>query len=232
MDAWTAYGTAITAHKHIYIFVYIYIILINISYPLPSIYVYWVVTLKGSSVYFVFCRASVKIVSRSRHIWYARGTACTEQSNRASISSLPQSTRPLVHSHFFVTKMFEFLCTLPRVRRNEQRRSANANRKSNEDAGTVLSRKLDVLQPMERWNLKHPTNTELLNLAKDTLPGKKNLTLETSDGRSTSFCFFSHTNIDRSCLQPGSENTMCPLQWNCIGWATQYDPPHLHWLIV
>lgn len=173
MDAWTAYGTAITAHKHIYIFVYIYIILINISYPLPSIYVYWVVTLKGSSVYFVFCRASVKIVSRSRHIWYARGTACTEQSNRASISSLPQSTRPLVHSHFFVTKMFEFLCTLPRVRRNEQRRSANENRKSNEDAGTVLSRKLDVLQPMERWNLKHPTNTELLNLAKDTLPEKK-----------------------------------------------------------
>lgn len=77
------------------IYIFIYIILINISYPLPSIYVYWVVTLKGSSVYFVFCRASVKIVSRSRHIWYARGTACTEQSNRASISSLPQSTRPL-----------------------------------------------------------------------------------------------------------------------------------------
>lgn len=23
--------------------------------------------------------------------------------------------------------------------------------------------------------------------------------------------FFSHTNIDRSCVQPGSENTMCPL---------------------
>lgn len=93
--------------------------------------------------------------------------------NRATERAFPPSRSPHVHSHFFVTKMFEFLCTLPRVRRNEQRRSANENRKSNEDAGTVLSRKLDVLQPMERWNLKHPTNTELLNLAKDTLPEKK-----------------------------------------------------------
>lgn len=205
------------------------IILINIFHPpLPSICVYWAVTLKGSSMYFVFCRAFVKTVSRSRqHLVCQRNGV----RGRASASSLPRSPRPLT---FLCYKdVWIFCCTLPRVRSNEQRRSANENRKSNEDAGTVLSRKLDVSRPMERWNLKTP------NWYRITQPSKRHITRREKKKRShpgnqwwSKHFFFSHTNIDRSCLQPGSESTTCPLQWDCIRWATQCDPAHLHCLIT
>lgn len=47
--------------------------------------------------------------------------------------------------------------------------------------------------------------------------------------------FFSYTNIDRSCIQPGSRNTMCPLYTenaDSIIWTTQYDLTHLHSLFM
>lgn len=151
------------------------------------------------------------MVPRSRHIWYASERAYAEPSNRATeqvFPSLPQSARPL-----------PFLCyiavwvsvaplkppSLPRVRKNEQRRSANENRKSNEDEGAVVSRKLDVLQPTEHWNLKHPTNTEVLNPAKKHITRKKK-NLQPSDGWST--FFFSHTNIDKAVYSQAAR-TLC-----------------------
>lgn len=112
--------------------------------------------------------------------------------NRATEQVFPPSHRPHVRSHFYVAKLFEFVGTLPWVRQNEQRRSMNENRKSNEDEAVVVSRKLDVLQPTEQWNLKHPANTELLNPAKDTLPEKKSLTLQPSDGQSIFFFSYKH----------------------------------------
>lgn len=151
---------------------------------------------------------SVKIVSQP----HTFGMPEEERTwNRATEQLFSPSRSPHVHSHFFVTKLFEFFCSLLRVKSNEQWRSTNENRKSNDDAGAVLSRELDVLQPTERRNLKHPTNTELLKPAKDTLLGK-NKTKQISPWNPVMVkaLFFPHTNIDRSCVQPGSENTMCP----------------------
>lgn len=70
--------------------------------------------------------------------------------NRATDQVFPPSLGPHVRSHFFITKLFEFLCTFPRVWRNAWRRSANENRKSHEDEGAAVSRKLDVSRAMER----------------------------------------------------------------------------------
>ena len=141
----------------------------TLNHPLPAICNYWADTLESHLSLFVFYRA----------------IACEDQSpfgrpdeerawSSATEQAAPPSCRPHVQSHVFVTKLFESRCTLPLgEEEQEQRRSVNQKRKSNEREGAVVSRKLDVLQPTELWNLKHPTNTELLNSAKDTLPQKK-----------------------------------------------------------
>lgn len=72
--------------------------------------------------------------------------------------------------------------------------------------------------PRSGENLKHPTDTELLNPAKDTLPGEKTKQNKTKtvvvspcNPVMVEALFFSYTNIDKSCVHPSSENTMCPL---------------------
>jgi len=126
--------------------------------------------------------------------------------NRASVSSLLLSTRPLTLLCYESVWIFFIPPPNPlRVSRNK-RRSVNENRKSNEDAGAVLSRKLHVLQPTERWNLKHPTNTELLNPAKTA----KNVTLEPSDGRSSpSLSFFALIQTMREAVYSQAARTQC-----------------------
>lgn len=77
----------------------------------------------------------------------------------------------------------------PRVKRNEQQRGAKEKRKAhNQMRGVAVSRKLDVLQPTKFWKLKHPTDTELLNVTRKER--QKNVTLQPCDGRSTFFFFF------------------------------------------
>lgn len=67
------------------------------------------------------------------------------------------------------------------------------------------SRRCDDLQPTKRCNNQPIRFYMAKTLDKNRV--KINLTLPPSDGQST--C--SGTNIDRSCVQPGSENTMCPV---------------------
>lgn len=124
------------------------------------------------------------------------------QSSRARLVSLLLSTRPtrLSLSH---TKLFELLCVFPRVRSNERQRSKK--RKSNEEQGVVVSRRFDDLQPTKRWN----TQPIRINMAKTLYKNSKK-----KPHPATSVmvkALFSGTNIDRSCVQPGSENTMCPV---------------------
>lgn len=82
--------------------------------------------------------------------------------------------------------------------------------------------------------MKHPTNTELLNPAKDTLPeknkGKKNLTLQPSDGQST-FFFLIQTLTEAVYSQAARTQCVHYILKIQTG-ATQYDPTRLHCLFM
>lgn len=83
--------------------------------------------------------------------------------------------------------------------------------------------------------MKHPTNTELLNPVKDTLPEEKNnnLTLQPSAGRNT---FFPPIQTLTEAVYSQAARTQRAhyilKNPNCIIWATQYDPTRLHCRIM
>lgn len=75
--------------------------------------------------------------SLCRHVWYARGGAHPKQSKHF----LPPAVRTSTCTSLLRIGL-NFLCgpcSPPWVSRNDRRRSANENRKSNEDARAVLS---------------------------------------------------------------------------------------------
>lgn len=59
--------------------------------------------------------------------------------------------------------------------------------------GVAVSRKLHVLRPTKFWKLKHPTDTELLNVTRKER--QKNFTLQPCDGQSTFFSFLFFLNL-------------------------------------
>lgn len=74
-----------------------------------------------------------------------------------------------------------------------------------------------------------------------TLPGKNDKRTSPCNPVMVKALFFlsfflkPQKNIDRSCLQPGSKNTMCPVhseKADCVIWAAHYDLTVLHSLMA
>lgn len=165
---------------------------------LPFVPIYWAVTLDSGLMRFVF--EVLSCVTTGPSVWYAWGPAHVAQSSRAFLS-------PPVHTSNLPFSLTQSCLNCCASSLGWEATSCKGARIGNQMKTRVWWSIGGVMtyNPQSAATTNQYVFTWPKHLTKNRV--KINLTLPPSDGQST--C--SGTNIDRSCVQPGSENTMCPV---------------------
>lgn len=126
---------------------------------------------------------------------------------------------------------YKAVWVLLRVSPGGEGRAAECKREeksTHQTKGVAVSRKLDVLQPTTFWKLKHPTDTELLNVTRKER--QKNFTLQPCN---VFFFKTSKKHWQKMFTARQQEHNVSTTQWKSrlCHWAAHYDLTILHSLL-